>query len=141
MVTKMIKKIVIGCLLSVFVLMMLPSIPALEFNIVKDVNEERIYDELQNMDIKELIKKIKNIDIDELKGKLSDNPALPQCFAIPYAIIALVILCVIFGVLGAIGVTVGLILSVIISLIVGVCKLTTHTSSFLQIRIAPGRYQ
>ena len=114
------KKIIFGSLLAVFLMMMLPSVPAVEYNTTVEANESRILDELQNIDLEELKAKIQSIDIKGFKEELNNDPALPRCFAIPYAIIALVILCVIFGVLGAIGVTVGLILSVIISLIVGV---------------------
>ena len=113
-------KIIFGSLLAVFLMMMLPSVPAVEYNTAVEANELLILDELQNIDLKELKIKIQNIDIKSIKEELKDNPALPQCFAIPYAIIALIILCLIFGVLGAIGVTVGLILSVIISLLVGI---------------------
>ena len=114
------RKIIFGSLLAVFLMMMLPSVPAVEYNTTVEANESRILDELRNIDLEELKVKIQSIDIKSFKEGLKDDPAIPQCFAIAYAIIALVILCVIFGVLGAIGVTVGLILSVIISLIVGV---------------------
>jgi len=113
-------KIIFGSLLAVFLMMMLPSVPAVEYNTTVEANESRILNELRNVDLEELKLNIQNIDIKSFKEELKDDPTLPQCFAIPYAIIALVILCVIFGVLGAIGVTVGLILSVIISIIVGV---------------------
>ena len=114
------RKIIFGSLLAVFLMMMLPSVPAVEYNTAVEANETRILDELQNINLEELKVKIQSIDIKSFKEELKDDPALPQCFAIPYAIIALVILCIIFGVLGALVVTVGLILSVIISIIVGV---------------------
>ena len=106
------RKIIFGSLLAVFLMMMLPSVPAVEYNTTVEANESRILDELKV--------KIQSIDIKSFKEELKDDPALPQCFAIAYAIIALVIIFVILGVLGAIGGIVGLILSVIISIIVGV---------------------
>ena len=114
------KKVIFGSLLAVFLMMMLPSVPAVEYNTTVEANESLILNELRHIDLEELKVKIQNIDIKSFKEELKDDPTLPQCFAIAYTIIALVILVVIFGVLGAIGVTVGLILSVIISIIVGV---------------------
>ncbi len=113
------KKIIFGSLLAVFLMMMLPSVPAVEYNTAVEANESRILDELQNIDLEELKVKIQSIDIKSFKEELKNDPALPQCFAIPYAIIALIILCVIFGVLGAIGAIVALIIKIVIALITG----------------------
>jgi len=53
-------KIVVGSLLAVFLLMMLPSVPAVEFNTVVETNKSNLLEEIQNIDIDELKEKLKN---------------------------------------------------------------------------------
>lgn len=63
------KKILIGSILAVFILMLLPSVSAVEYKIASEVKESSV------------IEKIKSIDIEELKEKIKDNPSSsePQC--------------------------------------------------------------
>ena len=55
-------KIIFGSVLSVCLLLLLPSIPAVEYKVVTDSNE---------IDINDLISQIK-INLDDIKGKLKD---------------------------------------------------------------------
>ena len=51
------KKIIIGSLLSVFILMMLPSASSLQFNTASETNKSRLLEKTKNIDIRELIEK------------------------------------------------------------------------------------
>ena len=53
------KIIIIGCFLSFFILVMVPSIPALKFEMVREKVQSIMPDELENLDIKELREKLK----------------------------------------------------------------------------------
>lgn len=104
------QKIIVGSILSVFILMVLPSIPAVEYDAAVNANESSLIDELQGIDVtdfKEGIQKInihefreeiKNIDVrsavEELKEILRDNPAQPQCIV---TLMALIILLMVLG--------------------------------------------
>ena len=104
------KKIIFGSMLSVFILMMLPSIPAVKYDVAVKANESSLIDELQDIDVtdfKERIQKInihelreelKNINIknavEELKEKIKENPAQPQCIV---TFMALILLLKVFG--------------------------------------------
>lgn len=63
------KKILIGSILAVFILMLLPSVSAVEYKTASEVKESSI------------IEKIKSIDIEEFKEKIKDDPfsSEPQC--------------------------------------------------------------
>jgi len=61
-------KIIFGSLLAVFMLIMLPSISAVQFNTVKDVTKTN------------LIEKIQNIRLEDLEGKIKDNSDLSQSY-------------------------------------------------------------
>ena len=76
------KKIIFGSLLAVFVIMMLPSVPAVEYNTAVEANESLILDELRNINLEELKIKIQNMDVNNLKKELKDGPASPLCFPI-----------------------------------------------------------
>ena len=54
-------------------LMILPSVPAVEYNTAIESNKSALFEKIQNMDIKELKEKIKNIDIEKLKDKFKDG--------------------------------------------------------------------
>ena len=104
------QKIIFGIILSVFILMVLPSIPAVEYDAAVKANESSLIDELQGIDmtdfkeriqkinIHELREELKNIDlknaVEELKEKIKDNPAQPQCIV---TFIALILLLKVFG--------------------------------------------
>ena len=49
------KKIIFGSLFAVFLIMMIPSISAIEYNTVEKANESRIIEKIQKMDIINLI--------------------------------------------------------------------------------------
>jgi hypothetical protein len=76
---KMRTKIIIGSLLAVLILMILPSIPAVEFDAVEKANESR----LPNI--------LKNADVQELKEKLKDSPAQPQFIGIIGIILGIIL--------------------------------------------------
>ena len=76
------KKIIFGSLLAVFLMLMIPSISAIEYNTVLDVNESYIIEKIQKMDISELKGKIQDIDIfnilRQMKEKLNNEEPKPQ---------------------------------------------------------------
>ena len=110
------RKIIFGSLLAVFLLSMLPSVPAVEFNAAVEANELRIIENIQAIDISELRKEIKNIDVNDLFGEVKDelkeNDILPQCFSIILLIIKL-FLRIIGRTIGFIGKIIGFIASLI----------------------------
>ena len=63
------KKIIFGSLLAVFVLMVLPSVSAVEFNTAVETNKSQILKQLQDMTVDEFREKIKTLDIKELEEK------------------------------------------------------------------------
>ena len=58
---KMKKKIIIGSLLTVIILMILPSVSAVEFNTAVESNKAQILEQIKNIDFRELKEKLKNI--------------------------------------------------------------------------------
>lgn len=72
-------KIIIGSLLAVLILMILPSIPAVEFDAAKKTNGSR----LPNI--------LKNADVPELKEKLKDSPVQPQFIGIIGIILGIIL--------------------------------------------------
>jgi len=85
--------------------MVLPSIPALEYDAAMKANESNLIDELKGVDvtdfqeriqkinIHELREELKNIDVrnavEQLKEKIKDNPGQPQCIVTFMALILL----------------------------------------------------
>ena len=55
------KIVIIGSFMSVFLLMMLPSVSSVEYKIAEEVNKSN------------LIEQIKNLDVNKLKDRLKDN--------------------------------------------------------------------
>lgn len=90
------KKIIIGSLLVTLIMMLLPSVPAVEFNTAEETYKSHI------------LEQIKNMDIEELKVALEgENPVLPTC--IIFCLILLRLLLGVFGVIaGIIGVIIGI---------------------------------
>lgn len=110
------RKIIFGSLLAVFLLSMLPSVPAVEFNAAVEANESRIIEHIQTISIPKLREEIKNIDVEDLFGEVKDelkeNDIQPQCFTIILLIIKLflrIIGRIIGFTFGAIGKVVGFI--------------------------------
>lgn len=54
------KKIVIGSILSVLMLVLLPSVSSLKFNTVSEVRKSFFFEKIEDMNIKDLIEKIDN---------------------------------------------------------------------------------
>ncbi len=52
------KRIIIGSLLAVFLLVLLPAIPAMEFNTIVEENKSFLFEEIRSIDITELKKKV-----------------------------------------------------------------------------------
>ena len=106
------QKIIVVSILSVFILMVLPSIPAVEYDVAIKANESNLIDELQGIDVTDLKERIQKINIYKsreelknigvgsaiggLKGKINDNPVQPQC------IVTLMVLIILLKVLGGI---------------------------------------
>ncbi len=77
------KKIIFGSLLAVFLMMMLPAVPAVEYNTAIEVNESHLFEEIQSMNIDELKEKILNLNVEdeelkEFQKQLNDDTASPQ---------------------------------------------------------------
>ena len=121
------KKIIFVSILSVFILMILPSITAVEYDVAIKANESYLIDELQGIDLtvfKERIQKInihefreglKDIDVkltvQVLKGKIKDNTAQPQCI---FTLMALIMLLKVLGtIIGSIFAAVSVIVDVV----------------------------
>ena len=66
------KKIIIGCLLSTFLILMIPSIPAIEYNNVLEDNKNKIMDVIENIDKNSKISITKNIDVNTLILKIKN---------------------------------------------------------------------
>jgi len=103
------KKIIFGSLFAVFLMLMIPSISAIEYTNVEEANELRIIEKLQKIDIIDLKDGIKDVDIDgiveQLKEKLNDGGPKPQfIFSILFILIAIIstVLAIIFSTIGLI---------------------------------------
>ena len=59
-------------IVAVFVLLMTPSISAVQYNTAVESNKAQILQQMQSMNIDELREKIKNLDFQELKEKLKN---------------------------------------------------------------------
>ena len=87
------KKIIIGSLLAVFMLIMLPSIPAVEFNTVVESNKSLILEKYQNIDLDELKEKIKGMNGEEVREQLKTSiTELKQALNDPYIDIELILI-------------------------------------------------
>ncbi len=90
------KKIIFGSLLAVFLMMMLPAVPAVEYNTAIEVNEAYLLEEIQNMSIDELKEKILNMNVEdeelkELQKQLNDDTASPQCIRLALRLICMLL--------------------------------------------------
>ena len=78
------KKILVGVLLAVFLIMALPSIPAAELSLLKDSNETLFSNELQSQEILSIVEKIKTGN-----NLGTENGDLNVVFALALILIAL----------------------------------------------------
>ena len=67
------KKIIFGSLLSVFIIFILPSVPAVEYNATLESNELGVINEIKCKDIKDFEERFKNIDHEELKERIKNS--------------------------------------------------------------------
>ena len=107
-------KIIFLSILSVLILTLLPSINAIELNLIKENNNE-IVKEFLTSDLN-IIKKYINIEEDEINDIISS----PLCFAIPYAILTFLILCVVFGIIGVFGTAIAFIVNILIGMVTSI---------------------
>jgi hypothetical protein len=142
----MIKKIIFGCMLSTFILLMIPTISAIEYNNVIDENKLNIINEIETLDFEDFIaldfedfidelrninKKqlsndflngIKNV-INDLNTKFLNDPEQPLIFPILgiifYGLIAIIILSVLFSIFSSTFTVIKLILGLIIGTFTG----------------------
>ena len=70
------KKMIFVSLLAVFLMMMLPSVPAVEYNTAIEVNEAHLLEEIQNMSIDELKEKILNMNVEDEELKEFKNNSM-----------------------------------------------------------------
>ncbi len=87
------KKMIFVSLLAVFLMMMLPAV---EYNTVIEVNESRLFEEIQNMNIDELKEKILNMNVEdeelkEFQKQLNDDSASPQCIRLALRLICMLL--------------------------------------------------
>lgn len=68
------RKIIFGTLLSAFILLLLPLVPAVESNKILEANESSIINEIKQMgkEVKDLQLQIKNIDREELNERFKN---------------------------------------------------------------------
>ena len=90
------KKIIFGSLLTIFIMLMLPSLLAVEYNSAIKVNESRLFEEIKNMSIDELKGKILNMDVEdeelkEFQKLLNDDSASPQCIRLSLRLIHIIL--------------------------------------------------
>jgi hypothetical protein len=76
------KKILFGSVLSVFLMLMLPSISAVEFNTAVEEQKTQLIEKLHSLEVKNFL--------DMIKQKVTNNPA-PQCIGILSIIIGLLV--------------------------------------------------
>ena len=105
------KGILLGSILSVFLILMIPSIPAIEYNNVLDENKSNIINRIQNSEFNDSIQKLKdnrllNNILNAIKNifyslneKFFDDPEplfFPFLGIIFYGLIAIIILSILF---------------------------------------------
>jgi hypothetical protein len=70
------KSILVGSIVALFLMLMMPTLSAVEYNAVEKANEEYYIEYIQNMDIEELKEKVLNTDIsEEILGLLDKETA------------------------------------------------------------------
>ena len=134
----MIKKIIFWCMLSTFILLMIPSISAIEYNNVIDENKLNIINVIETLDFEDFIDELRNINkkqlsndflngiknvINGLNTKFLNDPEQPLFFPILgiifYGLIAIIILSVLFSIFSSIFTVIKLILGLVIGTFTG----------------------
>ena len=64
------RKIIIGIILTIFLMMMLPTVPAIEYNTAVKSNESRIIDKIYNLYETKIRKLLQKTSIYKLKEKI-----------------------------------------------------------------------
>jgi len=112
------KKIITISLLLVLILILLPSINAIELNLMKNNNKNIIENLIINNS--NTINNYLNNGKNNLNNKINDITASPQFFAIPYAILTFLILCIVFGIIGVFGTAIAFIINLLIGFVTSV---------------------
>ena len=135
------KTIVFGSMLACFLMLVVPSIPAVEYRSAMEVNEAYIMEKIKNLDVSNFEKKISNVNpetlMEKLRGKIDslDDP-LPNCIlALLFILIAIIstilatiatavglllvkVLQLLFSVVGSLATTIGKIIMWLLDLII-----------------------
>ena len=110
-------------MLSTFILLMIPSISAIEYNNVIDKNKLNIIDEIETLDFEDFIDELRNINKKQLSNDFLNDPEQPLFFPILgiifYGLIAIIILSVLFSIFSSIFKVIKLILGLIIGTFTG----------------------
>jgi hypothetical protein len=87
-------KILVGTALTIFLMMMVPAIPAIEYDTATEVEEKIFLEEIQNIDYDELKEMILNADIDykELQQIFNENGGKPTFILLPLKWLAYILL-------------------------------------------------
>jgi len=123
------RKILFGSIIATIILMMLPTIPAVEYSVVKDTNNSFQTEQIKDYDIKELEQqlkeKINSIQIKGLGGKL---------FTFLWKILVKIIN-LILGIIGTVlniaGSVITTLFSIVVNIITGLIKNILNLGSLL----------
>jgi len=66
-------KIVIGCIAAVCLLLIIPSIPAVDITNATEINRTQIFQDVKTIDYQELKRKLQTIDKKELRQKIVET--------------------------------------------------------------------
>lgn len=135
------KTIVFGSILTCFLMLVVPSIPAVEYHSAVEANEAYLMEKIRNLDASNVEKKLSNINletlIEKIRGKIDslDGP-FPNCIlAILFILIAIIstilatiatavgllllkVLQLLFSVVGSLATTIGKIIMWLLDLII-----------------------
>jgi len=107
------KKIIFGSIFAIFILLMSPSIPAIESNSISDKNELKVIQKIKDIemninDLKEQLKNVEHIELNEkinikeLKEKIDlinlykeskykNQPAQPECIILTLVLLKIIL--------------------------------------------------
>ncbi|RLF39852.1 MAG: hypothetical protein DRN12_06385 [Thermoplasmata archaeon] len=135
------KTIVFGSLVACFLMLVVPSIPAVEYHSAIEANEAYFMGKIKNLENYDIEKKLSNINIETFMEKARDkikslNGALPNCIlALLFILIAIIstvlatiasaiglfivkVVQLLFSVVGSIATTIGKIIMWLLDLII-----------------------